>query len=247
MRMSNRLLVVAALVAATLSSTGCTSVFPVGTLSWGHGALPMKDGGVRVQAGAGGGAGLALLFSPVVGAGGGAALEYQVNQALLLRVDGGIGAQTPGLSYANASYPYTMLTAGYVGAQLTMSSDRTLAVRVRGGGGVEFSPGEDGASDVSVPYGGAELKFVKSLPLNADLEPWVEAGFGVKVPMLLRSQLDGTRLNSLPAILDVGGAAGVSWHLGELGNVYAGLQAGAVFLGLPTPVASLQAGYTRTF
>ncbi|MBM4281853.1 MAG: hypothetical protein FJ137_14220 [Deltaproteobacteria bacterium] len=207
----------------------------------------MKDGVVRVEAGGGGGAGLALLFSPVLGAGGGAALEYQVNQALLLRVDGGVAAQTPGLSVTNVNHPYTMLGAGYVDAQLTMSSDRTLAVRVRGGGGVEHSPGANGSSDVSVPYGGAELKFVKSLPLNADIEPWVEAGLGVKVPLLPQSQLEGAPLNSLPAILDVGGAAGVSWHLGELGNVYAGLQAGAVFLGLPTPVASLQAGYTRTF
>lgn len=248
MSKTTRTISLVALAMAALSTTACTSVFPVGTFGWGHGAVPLKEGGVRVQAGGGGGAGLAMTVVPVAGGGGGAAIEYQANKALLLRIDGGAAVQAPGLSLGSSNYDYTVLGAGYLGSQITMSKDQTLALRLRVGGGVEHSPASGGMPESSVPYGGAEAKVVKSFVIDDKLETWIDAGFGVKVPLFTTVRLFGGGTDySLPLVPDFGGSIGAAWRVGDAGHVYASAQAGAVVLLLPAPVGSLQVGYTHTF
>jgi hypothetical protein len=253
MKTPARFVVVAALAAATLSSTACTSVFPVGTFNWGHGAVPMKDGGVRVQVGGGGGAGLYAGQLPVAGAGGGAALEYQVNQAMLLRLEGGAAIQTPGTAFAAngtvpfAVVPYTTLRAGYLGTQLTMSKDKTIALRLRVGGGVEDSPASDTSASLTIPYVGGEARVVKSFVINDSFDWWVAGGLGLKVPMLVPLDDPSAVLNAYATIFDGTADAGVAWRVFDAGHVYASVQGGAVFQPLPTPVASVQVGYTHAF
>jgi hypothetical protein len=251
----SRFAVVVAVAFPALSAGGCTSVFPVGTFGWGHGATPLRDGAVRVQAGGGGGAGLIAVLSPVGGAGAGGALEYQLNQAMLLRLDVGGALQMPGYSPAALpgfggaaeTYPTTMLGAGYVGTQMTMSKEHAVALRVRAGGGAEVSPATDVLPDLVVPYVGLESKLVKSFTLNDHWEFWGAGGFGTKVPFISPVLVDAPVVNSLPAVLDFGGEFGTSWRLTDAGHFYASAQVGAVFLVLPTVVGNVQAGYTHTF
>lgn len=237
--------VIAAVVFATLSSSACTSVFPAGTFDWGHGAVPMRDGGVRVQAGGGGGAGLYgigvnAFGAPVLGGGVGGALEYQVNQALLLRVEGGTAVQTPGAVITHFSFPsstsvapYTRLYAGYVGSQFTMSFDKTVALRLRVGGGLEDSPPGESFGGNQTLYAAAEWNMVKTYVVDENFEWWVAGGAGVKAPFII---FDG--------IASLGGA----WRVGTSGRVYLAGRGGLVLqVPVPTPIASVQVGYTHEF
>jgi len=245
MKTPSRFVAVAALAAATLSSTACTSAFPAGTFDWGHGAVPMKDGAVRVQAGGGGGAGLygvgvAGIGRPVVGGGVGGAIEYQVSQALLLRVEGGTAVQAPGAAFVSASFPsstsvapYTQLYSSYVGSQFTISEDRTVALRVRAGVGLEDSPEGEAFSGHQTLYAAGEWNLVKSYVVDENFEWWVAGGNGVKVPFVT---FDG--------IASLGGA----WRVPTGGRLYLAGRGGLVLLvPAPTPVASVQLGYTHDF
>jgi hypothetical protein len=226
---------------------GCVSAFPPATGSWGHGARPMAKGTVALQVHGGGGAGLApngeangsLIpvpdFGIVVGAGGGAALEVAVSDRSLLRIEGG-GAQQRFFD----NNTVVNLAAGYAGFQRSFTNQ--FALRLRGGGGVEFW--NSSYESFYSPYGGGDVGLVYSLFPDGDLDVFFEGHTGVKVASPIVPGFDGPLISGA---IGVGGSAGVNYQLAEHHQLFGALHGDV--LGGTTFASSgnLQLGYRAVF
>lgn len=162
----------------SLQMSACTTAFPPASFDWGHGAKPLEAKQGRAQTGGGMGVvpPLQVLFADQVkkedfiplgiGAGGGAAVEYQVNESLLLRGDAALGAEWSIVS----SIPSPIL-AGYVGAQFNILP--SLAARARLGVG-----GQLHGFVLPSGYVAGETGLVWSFLSTEEWEGWVY-GYGM--------------------------------------------------------------------
>jgi hypothetical protein len=183
-------------------ANGCASAFPPGSLDYGRGASPMPRGTTRVQAGFGGGAAPNVL---AVGVGAGGRVEHQLIDDLSLSADVGAGAQLIG------GLGVTFPTAAYAGTQWNPLGVRSLALRLRVGGGLDVplpfyptiptGPSSDYELGFPAPYAAAVGQVVWSFYEDGPMEAYVAPGVGVK-------QFFGSRDNAARVVSSLTGGTG---------------------------------------